>query len=163
MKTRFLISSSCGLALTLLLAAAPHAPAQTQGGSVTGGSVQGGSVTGGSVTGGSVTGGSVTGGSVSGGTVTPGTVTPGTVTAVADGRQITAKAVGSVSIDVKGSSATVHLDQHKLQIDKNRLALDGQPPAALPANSKKIEISVEEELIVVNADGKEVLRAKLDK
>lgn len=164
MKTIAYLYFAFATALFLsLLVAAGSSAAKDDKGTVTGGSVTGGSVTGGSVTGSSVTGGSVTGGEVTPGTVTPGSVTPGTVTAMAGGREIRVTALGKVTVDVKDDKATVRLDQHVLEVEKARLVLDGNEQGALPAASKKVEIGVQEEMLTVKADGKEVLRAKLEK
>jgi hypothetical protein len=130
--------------------------ADVQGGSVTGGSVTGGSVTGGSVTGGTVTGGSVTGGSVTGGTVTPGSVTPGTVTASAGGREIRVRATGSVSVNTRENVAEVKIGDQVLLIEKERLLLDGERLADLPAAAKKLEVEVQDRRLRVTADGKQV-------
>jgi hypothetical protein len=111
------------------------------GGTATGGSVTGGSVKGGDVTGGSVTGGSVTGGTVTSGTVTPGSVGAGTATAMVNGREITAKAQGSVSVRSEEDRAMVTLGSHQLTVEKERLLLDGKERAKLPAGAQKIAVT----------------------
>jgi hypothetical protein len=142
------------------------------GGNVRGGDVKGGDVTGGNVTGGSVTGGSVTGGSTTGGTVTPGTVTPGTVTpgtatpgmvkAMAGDREINVRALGAVSVNVAGADAKVKINKHVLDVQKGRLVFDDKDAAQLDPNIKKVDVSVQDEMLSVKGDGKEVFRVKLD-
>ena len=94
--------------------------------------------------------------------VPPGTVTPGTVTATAEGREIQAVSPGAVSINTSGAAATVNLGKHVLKVGKDHLQLDEQMPSNIPAETKKVEINVAEEMLTVKADGKEVLRAKLE-
>jgi hypothetical protein len=116
----------------------------------------------GQVTGGSAQSGSVTGGTVQGGVVTPGTVTAGTVTATVEGREIRAVAKEPVTINTVGSQATVNIGSHVLVVGKDKLQLDQGMPSSLPEGTKRLEIDVVEEMLTVKADGKEVLRAKMD-
>ena len=124
--------------------------------------MKGGDVTGGSVTGGSVTGGTVTSGTATSGTVTQGTVGAGTATATVNGREITAKAQGSVSVSSEGGSAVVSLGSHQLRVEKERLLLDGKERAKLPSAAQKIAVSVEEGKLTIQADGKTVLTTALE-
>jgi hypothetical protein len=100
-------------------------------------------------------------GAATSGAVTGETVTLGTATAPVEGRDVRVVAPGSVSVNVTGAKATVHIDKHLLEIEKERLVLNGQEQGTLPAGSKKIDVSVKDEMLTVTADGKEVLQAKL--
>jgi len=128
-----------------------------KGGNVQGGSVVGGTVTGGSVTGGTAQGGTATSGSVSAGTVTSGTVGAGTASATVNGRQITARAPGGVSIQTNESNAVVTIGGKTIVVEKERLLLDGQEKAKLPSTATNIAIDAEGTRLVVKADGKELL------
>ena len=132
------------------------------GPSVTGGSVKGGNVTGATVTGGTVTGGTVTGGTVTGGTVTSGNVTPGSVSAgtasaTVDGRQVTARAAGGVSISSNGSNANVTLGTHTVIVQKESLIIDGQERGKIPAGASTVAIEVANGQLTISADGKSAL------
>lgn len=136
------------------------------GGTVTGCSATGGSVTGGTVTGGSATGGSATAGSVSGGTATPGTVTQGTAssgtaTAFAEGREIRVSAPGSVAVNVNGSSAEVKVAGQSLTVGRTKLTLDGKELGDVPPDTKKVEVTLEKDMLSIKGDGKEIARAKV--
>jgi len=96
------------------------------------------------------------------GKATPGTVTAGTVTAVVEGREIRAVSGEAVSINTSGATATVNLGQHVLKIGKSTLQMDDQMPSEIPAATKTVDIRVVEDMLTVRADGKEVLRAKLE-
>lgn len=91
-----------------------------------------------------------------------GTAATSTATAMAGGREIRAAGAASVSIEVSGAKATVHLGQHVLEVETDKLVLDRGQEAALPKAAKKIEVAVADEMLTVIADGTEVLRAKLD-
>jgi hypothetical protein len=128
-----------------------------KGGNVQGGSVVGGTVTGGSVTGGTAQGGTVSSGSVSAGTVTSGTVGAGSASASVNGRQITARAPGGVSIQTNDSNAVVTIGGKSIVVEKERLLLDGQEKAKLPSTVTNIAIDAEGTRLIVKADGKEIL------
>lgn len=100
--------------------------------------------------------------SVVGGPTALGTSATGTATAMAGGREIRASGAASVSIDVSGAKATVHLDQHVLEVETDKLVLDRGQEAALPKTAMRIEVAIADEMLTVMADGTEVLRAKLD-
>ena len=133
------------------------------GGTVTESSVTGGSVTGGNVTGGSVTGATVTGGAVQGGTVTSGSVGAATATANVNGRQISARVEGSVSVQSDSAGATVTMDGHKLKVENDRILLDGQERAKLPAHTNKVDIEAMGGKLTVRANNTEVWTTVLKK
>ena len=132
-----------------------------QGGSVTGSSVTGSSVTGGSVKGGDVTGGTVTSGTVAGGNITPGSVSAGTASATVDGRQVTARATGGVSISSNGSNANVTIGNHTVIVQKDSLIVDGQEKGKIPAGTSAVAIEVANGQLTISADGKSALAVPL--
>ena len=146
----------------------PVAPGGVRGVRVTGGdpigfgvegAVQGGSVSGGAVTGGALHGG---GGSATGGTVSNGAIASETASATVEGRQVTARATGAVSISSNGPNANVTIGNHTVIVQKETLLVDGQERAKIPAGAANVTLQVANGHLSVKADGQFALLYRLD-
>jgi hypothetical protein len=69
------------------------------------------------------------------------------------GRHVTAVIDGPASISTEGEQAIVTAGEHKIVVAKDRVLLDGQEQAKLPANAKEIEIEFIDGKLAVKADG----------
>lgn len=88
--------------------------------------------------------------------------TPGLVSAIAGGREISVTAADtSASIHVVGPNAEVKMGPQLLVVEKSQIILDGQPLAALPPETQKVEVSLDRSMLSVKGDGKELARAKV--
>ena len=113
---------------------------------------------GGSATGGSVTGGTVRGGSA---TATGGVTTPATASATVNGREIRVTASGHVSVNTNDAGAVVDLGGQSLTVSQSKLTLDGNDLGNIPPQTKRLEVTVTDDMLSVMGDGKEIARAKM--
>lgn len=87
---------------------------------------------------------------------------PGMVSALVGGREVSVTAPDtSASINVVGPTAEVKVGPQMILVEKNQITLDGQPLSELPADTKKVEISLGKGMLSIKGDGKEVARAKV--
>jgi hypothetical protein len=168
----FLLRASVPLAA--LLSVATHAHPQhtgvsVTGGSATGGSARGGHAIGGSAVGGSASGGHATGGSASGGSASAGSVTsgagvatsgvatPGTATATIGGRRISATSDDGVSIQSEGNHARVQLGTRVVEVQTDRVLVDGKERARMSPSADLIQIRSTGGRLTVRAGTQELI------
>ena len=87
----------------------------------------------------------------------------GSVSAVVAGRQITASVEGSGAfVHTNQNGATVRFRGHKVEVEKERVVVDGTETANISSNVTIVEILVRKDgTVAVNADGVKVLTTKL--
>ena len=71
------------------------------------------------------------------------------------------RATGSVTLNTNGPNADVKIGDQMLHIAKSRLLLDGEPLADLPADTRKVDVEVQEGRLLVTVDGKHIIEKPL--
>jgi predicted small secreted protein len=85
------------------------------------------------------------------------------LTASGGGRDIHVVADGGAWVGPAEDKFTVKLRGHEVVIEKERLLVDQQERAKLPAGVKKFEVSFEAGALLVSGDGTEIFKAALTK
>ena len=86
------------------------------------------------------------------------TVGHSTLTASSGGRDIRVSADGPAWVGPGEDRFTVKVPGHEIVIEKERLLLDQQERAKVPAGAKKFEVTAEAGTLSVTADGAEILK-----
>jgi hypothetical protein len=77
------------------------------------------------------------------------------------GRELTASASGTVSVNSDGDVARVTLNNHLVTVQQDQILVDGKVVGKIPATAKKLKINLTDQLLTVRADGAEVISSRI--
>ena len=82
-------------------------------------------------------------------------------TTTVPGRRVEARSDGPVSVQNFGDRAVVSLPAHELNVERDRVLLDGAELATLPAGATQIGVTAAKGELTVTADGVPIARKHL--